>query len=346
MKKSLQVNKRRTLFGVVRLLIILVFLGLIAASAFILVNIKPLSTAPDIPGKMIHVSSGMSSGNIADLLEEMGLIHNSFVFRLAVRALGVEQSLQAGYYFLKPQMTLIEIIQHLNTGDILLERVVIPEGFEIEQIAKTLEAHGLVDSVCFEELAFNGEIIFGEDMPYDLPIKSLEGYLFPDTYFFSIGQTEESIIKQMVRRFAEIIDGEIMPLMKDSNLTLHELITLASIVEKEIMVDEERALAASVYLNRLEINMPLQADPTVRYVTVEKRPQVLYRDLEIESPYNTYRNLGLPPGPIASPGLASILAVLNPEETDYLFFISKRDGTHKFTRTYAEHLDARRMLGY
>jgi UPF0755 protein len=121
---------------------------------------------------------------------------------------------------------------------------------------------------------------------------------------------------------------------------------LASIVEREVMVDEERPIVASVYLNRLAIDMPLQADPTVRYVTAEERPQVLYRDLEIESPYNTYRHRGLPPGPIGSPGLASMLAVLNPAETDYFFFVSRRDGTHEFTKTYNEHLTARRLLGY
>jgi len=346
MKRNLQVNKKRTGLILVRFLFILAFFSIIATSVFVYFNAKPLTEEPGVPGKMIMISSGMSTGHIGDLLEKEGLIQNSFVFKFVVRALEVEHSLQAGYYFLRPQMSLVEIINHLNTGDILLKRVVIPEGFEIEQIAKTLADHGLADEVHFKRLAFNGSLIFGEDMPHDLPIDSLEGYLFPDTYFFSLSQTEESIIRQMIQRFTNVVTNEVLPLLSDSSFTLHELVTLASIVEKEIMVAEERALAASVYLNRLDINMPLQADPTVRYVTEEKRPQVLYKDLDIDSPYNTYRNLGLPPGPIASPGLASMLAVLNPKETDYLFFVSRRDGTHEFTRTYTEHLEARRLLGY
>ena len=150
----------------------------------------------------------------------------------------------------------------------------------------------------------------------------------------------------MVSRFVQVAEEEVVPLLEESGLTLHEVVTLASIVEREIMVHEERAIVASVSLNRLAVDMPLQADPNVRYVTEEERPIVLYRDLEIDSPYNTYRYRGLPPGPIASPGLASMLAVLNPAETNYFFFVSRRDGTNEFTETYSEHLKARRALGY
>jgi len=149
-----------------------------------------------------------------------------------------------------------------------------------------------------------------------------------------------------VGRFVEMVSPVVQDRSEDINLSLHEIVTLASIVEREVMSEHERAIVASVYLNRLAINMPLQADPTVRYVMTEERSRVLYRDLEIDSPYNTYKYNGLPPGPIASPGLASIIAVLEPADTDYLFFVSRGDGTHQFSRTFDEHVRARRQLGY
>jgi UPF0755 protein len=204
----------------------------------------------------------------------------------------------------------------------------------------------LVDYNKFMELALDASKVFGDSPPLEIPIASLEGYLFPDTYRISYGQTEAEIIRQMVGRFSEVVLPAVEGMVGRWGLGLHEIITLASIVEREVMVDWERPLVASVFLNRLRINMPLQADPTVRYVMREDRSRVLYRDLEIDSPYNTYQNSGLPPGPIASPGLASIMAVLEPADTDYYYFVARGDGTHQFSRTFAEHVQARQQLGY
>ncbi|MGB3971436.1 MAG: endolytic transglycosylase MltG, partial [Limnochordia bacterium] len=159
-------------------------------------------------------------------------------------------------------------------------------------------------------------------------------------------QSEEAIIRQMVSRFVDVVISKVDLSLLDDKYTLHEVITLASIVEKEVIYDFERPLVAAVYHNRLNIGMRLQADPTVRYVMTENRSRVLYSDLEIDSPYNTYRYDGLPPGPIASPGLKSILAVLEPADVDYLYFVAKPDGTHQFSRTFEEHVAARRALGY
>jgi len=150
----------------------------------------------------------------------------------------------------------------------------------------------------------------------------------------------------MVNRFVEVVIPNVDLSLLDDKYTLHEVITLASIVEKEVIYNFERPLVAAVYLNRLKLNMRLQADPTVRYVMTENRSRVLYSDLEIDSPYNTYRYDGLPPGPIASPGLKSIMAVLEPADVDYLYFVAKNDGTHVFSRTFEEHVAARRALGY
>ncbi len=350
MPESSQAHVKRTQLNMVRFLFLLALLGaftaIIALTAAVQVANRPLSDDPEALAKVVRIPQGLPAWDIIYLLEEEGIIANPDLFRLIVWLEGAEQHLQAGSYLLSPQMTPLEIIEHLRTGRVQTERVVIPEGFEIKQIADALAERGLVDRERFIELASDAHLVFGESLPLDLPIPSLEGYLYPDTYHFNEGQTEEDIIGQMVDRFIAVTEAEILPLLENSEFTLHEVVTLASIVEREIMVDHERPVVASVYLNRLAIDMPLQADPTVRYVTPEERPQVLYRDLEIDSPYNTYRYRGLPPGPIASPGLASMLAVLEPAETDYFFFVSRRDGTHEFTRTYDEHLRARRTLGY
>ncbi len=347
MPESLPANMKRTCFGMVRFLFSLVVYGITLGIIFVMiVGNRPVSTDPDATVKIIRIPNGMSANQIIRLLDEEGLVFDPTLFRVVVKIERAEQSLQAGTYLLGPQMTPLEIIEHLRMGRVQMQRVVIPEGFEIKQIANVLSKEGLVDIVRFLELANDAKLVFGEDLPFELPITSLEGYLYPDTYYFHQGQSEKDILVQMVNRFLEIFEAEIASLLGESDFSLHELVTLASIVEREIAVDHERPVVASVYLNRLAIDMPLQADPTVRYVTPEDRPQVLYRDLEIDSPYNTYRYRGLPPGPIASPGLASMLAVLNPAQTDYYFFVSRRDGTHEFTRTYNDHLRARRTLGF
>lgn len=347
MPESLPANLKRTGFGMVRFLFLLLLLGtMISPIALMIWGNRPLSSDPEAPSKVVRIPQGMPAKQIALFLNEEEIIADPTAFRLLLKVEGAEQSLQAGSYLLNPKMKPLEIIDYLRSGRVELERVVIPEGYEIKQIADVLADKGLADRERFIELASNAALVFGENMPLDLPIASLEGYLYPDTYHFPEEVTEEELIRHMVERFITVTKAEIVPLLDESVFSLHEVTTLASIVEREIMVDHERAIVASVYLNRLAISMPLQADPTVRYVTPEDRPQVLYRDLEIDSPYNTYRNQGLPPGPIASPGLASMLAVLNPAETDFFFFVSKRDGTHEFTETYNDHLRARRTLGY
>jgi UPF0755 protein len=346
MPDGMQAASERTESGVVRFLFLSMILCCAALAVFFVWSNQPLSSGENALSKVVRIEQGMGTRQIAELLQEEGIIANPTLFGLLVKLERAEHHLQAGAYLLSPAMRPLEIIDQIRSGRVQTVPVVIPEGFEIKQIAALLAEKGLADRDRFMELAFNAHLVFGEDLPVELPIASLEGYLFPDTYHFTEGQTEEELIGQMVSRFVQVTEDEIIPLLADSEFTLHEVVTLASIVEREIMVDEERPIVASVYLNRLEVDMPLQADPTVRYVTEEERPVVLYRDLEIDSPYNTYRFRGLPPGPIASPGLASMLAVLNPADTNYFFFVSRRDGTHEFTETYNEHLRARRQFGY
>jgi len=346
MPDAVQATSKRTEGGMVRFLFLFIMLCCAVVAAFFVVSNQPLSREDNALSKVVRIEQGMGTRQIAQLLEREGIIANARAFALLAKVEGAEHELKAGAYLLSPAMRPLEIIEQIRSGRVQTVRVVIPEGFEIKQIAALLAEHGLADRERFMELAFNAQLVFGDKLPLELPIPSLEGYLFPDTYYFTEGQTEEELIGQMVSRFVQVTQEHIMPLLAESQFTLHEVVTLASIVEREIMVNEERPIVASVYLNRLAVDMPLQADPTVRYVTEEERPVVLYRDLEIDSPYNTYRYRGLPPGPIASPGLASMLAVLHPAETNYFFFVSRRDGTHEFTETYSEHLRARRMYGY
>jgi len=337
---------RRAANYVARFLFYGLLAGIVTFSGLMLWAQQPASRDPAAPAVYVEIPSGAGAALIAQQLESAGIVRDQQLFRLLLWVRGAETSLRAGRYQLQPSQHPMEIITVLEEGRSVAEQVVIPEGYSIEDIAARLAALGLVDKQRFIQVARDGALAYGGEVPFDLPVATLEGYLFPDTYQFHKGQSEESIVRQMTQRFRQVVERYVEPYLDTTALHLHEVITLASIVEKEIRYDFERRKVAGVYLNRLDIDMPLQADPTVRYVMEEDRTRVLYRDLEIESPYNTYRNRGLPPGPIASPGLASILAVLNPADVDYFFFVARGDGTHQFSRTFEEHVRARRELGY
>jgi UPF0755 protein len=319
--------------------------GQVALAVVVLLAHQPASRRDSLD-RIVEIPLGTPAGRISRMLEEQGLIRSAFIFDIMLKITNRDSQLKAGEYLLNPAMNTMEVIQKLNEGTIVTHRIMIPEGYELKQIAAVLAREGLVDPERFLMLAQNAELVFGEQFPVELPIPSLEGYLFPDTYHFAKEQSEEAIIRQMVSRFVDVVISKVDLSLLDDKYTLHEVITLASIVEKEVIYDFERPLVAAVYLNRLKLNMRLQADPTVRYVMTENRSRVLYSDLEIDSPYNTYRYDGLPPGPIASPGLKSIMAVLEPADVDYLYFVAKNDGTHVFSRTFEEHVAARRALGY
>ena len=349
MRPKLSAKTKRTVLLVVRFLlvtaVVIVMAGQIALAVVVLLAHQPASRT-DTLDRIVEIPAGMPAGKIAQMLKEQGLIRNTLVFGIMLRITDRDGQLKAGEYLLNPAMSTMEVIQKLNAGTIVTHRIVIPEGYELKQIAADLAKEGLVDPERFLRLAFNAELVLDDNPPFELPIPSLEGYLFPDTYHFAKEQSEEAIIRQMVSRFVDVVISKVDLSLLDDKYTLHEVITLASIVEKEVIYDFERPLVAAVYHNRLNIGMRLQADPTVRYVMTENRSRVLYSDLEIDSPYNTYRYDGLPPGPIASPGLKSIMAVLEPADVDYLYFVAKNDWTHVFSRTFEEHVAARRALGY
>lgn len=300
--------------------------------------------------KQITINPGMSANAVADMLEQNGIIKNGFVFSYYLKLKDEGTRFQAGMYELSPGMENDAIIAKLNAGDTVAEetiRFTIPEGFTLLQIAEKLSSEGIVDKAKFLELAEKdqawGDAEAVRDIPEEADLhKRLEGYLFPETYEMKKESTEEDIMIRMLTETDRKLGGlpdDWQTVLESSGKTLHDILTIASLVEREVVVDEERAIVAGVIYNRLAYPMRLQIDATVQYALDAPKQRLSLADLEIDSPYNTYKIDGLPPGPIASPSLASIQAALYPADTDYLFYVTKKDGsqTHLFAKTFEEH---------
>ncbi|MCL5074574.1 MAG: endolytic transglycosylase MltG [Chloroflexi bacterium] len=291
------------------------------------------------------VKEGETAAAIAENLESQGLIKNRWLFRLMVKVRGVENRLEAGDYELRANMTVNEIIDRLQRGRYVGSLITFPEGWRALEMADAVERRGISSRGDFMRIVTDGR--FEADFLASRPKNaSLEGYLFPDTYRIPPNITPEQLVQAMLDNFGRHFTPMMRQQAADMGLTIHQVITLASIVEREARMPSERATIASVYLNRLKRGMLLQADPTVQYALVKGsstergsywKKALLYKDLEVDSPYNTYRYGGLPPGPICNPGLAAIKAVLEPAQTDYLYFVAKEDGSHIFARTLEEH---------
>lgn len=322
---------------------LLLIIVLLAAGVFYY-----FSTATDkSDGNLIEleIPAGSSTIAIAGILADNQLIHNELFFRYQVKRQGLDYELKAGTYELSKDMNLKMIIDILVAGNEKIEsvRFTIPEGYNIVQIATKLADEGLVDRDRFIQLAKDGDFdySFVEAIPANQDIKyKLEGYLFPETYEIKVGATEEEIIEKMLDQFAKEWKPEWDTVIIERNLTVHEVVTLASIVEREIIVDFERPIAAGVFTKRLNESWRLESCATVQYVLGKQKSQILDSDMAIDDPYNTYVNKGLPPGAIGSPGRATLEAALYPENNPYYFFVTKKDGTntHYFSKTYEEHL--------
>lgn len=282
--------------------------------------------------KIITIKEGMRLKEISGMLEKDGLIKNSTVFILWAKIKGCSRMIKAGEYRLNPSMSAGRIMEMLTRGEIVAHVVTIPEGYTIEQIADVLSSRGIIDREKFLKYTDQN----GVEKNYGLEGPGLEGYLYPDTYQFALGLNARSIVDNMIRRFKEIITP-FRVRIAESGMSLHEIITLASIVEKETGKADERPLIASVFLNRLRRNMRLESDPTVIYGIKNFSGNLKKTDLTTYSPYNTYVIRGLPPGPIANPGLDSIKAVLFPARTKFLYFVSKNDGSHFFSDNLRDH---------
>lgn len=274
--------------------------------------------------------------DVRQALASAAVIRDDPRFGLLLRLTGIAGHLRAGEYVFQPGVRPINVVADLKEGRVVYHPVTIPEGWELARITEFLVAAGWVDYVRFSRLAADSGFI----SRFDINASSLEGYLFPDTYYLSRGAQDESdILTMMVNRFLKVYDALAVK-TAIRGVSRHQVVTLASIVEKETGRDDERPLVARVFLNRLEKKMPLQADPTVIYGLDGFSGSLTRQDLQTPTPYNTYTTRGLPPGPICSPGEAALAAVLNPATGNYLYFVSRNDGTHQFSETLAEHNQA------
>jgi UPF0755 protein len=306
------------------------------------------TSASDDPTVVLFaINPGETAATIAPRLQREGLITDAQLFLWLVRYRGVDVHLEAGDYELRPNMTMEEIVDTLQHGRLAEVSVTIPEGRRVEEIAALLEEQGSVDAEVFMALVDAGGFAYDFlfDRPEDAP-SSLEGFLFPETYRIPVDYDATQLIDLMLSTFGERFSSQMRQMAADKGMTIYEVVTLASIVEREAVMVEERPIIASVYLNRLEQDMYLQSDPTVQYALGYqeetgqwwKIPMSLEEDTQFDSPYNSYLYPGLPPGPICCPGLGSLQAVLEPAQTTYLFFFSRFDGSHAFAETYEEHL--------
>ncbi len=290
--------------------------------------------------KMVVVRRGMGVREIADLLASEEIIPSANQFLLLSRLLGLEGRLQAGKYALETGSRPLEVARRLSRGGVVSQMVTIPEGLSIRQTAALLTEESGVDAERFLALANDAETA----RQYGITGESLEGYLFPDTYGLYWSMPAREVIEVMVGRFLQVYDADMARRARQLGLSRHEVITLASLIEEEARMDEERPLISAVYHNRLKARMLLQCDPTVIYALGGKTTPLTRDDLLVDSPYNTYRHPGLPPGPISSPGRASILAALSPAGVDYLYFVANGDGSHHFSHTSREHINAVRRI--
>lgn len=335
--------------GFLLALAVVVVLGVCAVGVVAPKMQQRLLQAPDASAGsefvLVEVRKGAGAASIAEELAKKTLIRNARAFLRMLRHNGWEGKLKPGLYKIAPGKHAEEIARQIVDHNTWKIKVTIPEGLTLRQIAERIEAAGKAEGG--QWLPKSGEVKAVASAAYlkkvtgiEIPTKYAEGYLFPDTYFFPAGASSYEIVARMfeelARRFAARHRNEI----RQSKLSLHELVTLASIVEREAEVDRERPLIAQVFINRLDIGMKLESCATVQYALPRHKSRLLFADLKVQSPYNTYIHKGLPPGPICSPGEASLLAVLRPQETDALYFVSRGDGTHRFSRTFGEHESA------
>ncbi len=291
----------------------------------------------DTKNVVVEISRGMGLREIANKLEQSGVVKSDKIFILSVVLRGNQKRLQAGEYEFRAGQSLSDVIEKIVRGDVIVRKITIPEGLNVYQIGDLLETRGLISREEFIEEATRPDLateLIGK------PLSSLEGYLFPETYYYKKGVTAEELIDKMTSRFKEVWDS-LKTVRDEVGLTDEEIVTLASIIEKETGEPAERHMISEVFHNRLKRGMRLESDPTVIYALGDDFDGDLTREqLKVTSNYNTYLISGLPPGPIANPGKASLEAALNPTDFNYLYFVSKGEGRHEFSTNYRDHLKA------
>ena len=331
-------SRKKKKVGIVKWFILLFLVGGFGLLSWWSWAIKPYSTSGN--SVKITIAPGMTAGQLAEQLQDRHLIRSVWVFKYLARARQDDFKLYVGDYQLAPSMAPSEIINRLIYGSVALDTnmVTIPEGYSTEQIIDLLVQKGIGSKEDYTK------VVTEEEFPYpflrDAPkgIHRLEGYLFPDTYDISVRTAPHSVIEMLLQRFVKELTPEVQTQLNTMKLTVAQWVTLGSLIEKEAVKEEDRPLIASVLMNRLKINQPLQIDATIQFLFGAPKPKLSYEDLQIPSPYNTYLHAGFPPGPIANPGHASLEAVLYPAQTEFRYYVAKKDGYHVFAKTYAEHL--------
>lgn len=282
---------------------------------------------------IITVPQGASLKSVAGLLEGHRLIRNKIAFVWLAKVAGFERRISPGEYALHSEMTPYAILDKLVRGDVVQHAVTIPEGFSLAQVADLLANKQLLDRENFLRTVHDQAFIRG----LGLHVNSLEGYVFPDTYYWTRPVSPETVIRSCLARLHETITPQFQKRAKELGMSIHEVLTLASVIEKETGKPSERPLISGVFHNRLKQDIPLQSDPTVIYALDQFNGDLTKKDLRVDHAYNTYRVKGLPPGPIANPGRAAIEAALYPARTNFLYFVSRNDGSHQFSATLDEH---------
>jgi UPF0755 protein len=323
-----------TLRLILIILIAIVALAGVAGYQMIRWAEAPLFSESDHPpSKTVVIPEGAAFQQVATMLEQEQLIKSRSAFLWLGKSQEAERKIRPGEYEFNPAMAPAEILSKLLAGRVVLHAITIPEGYTITQIADVLDEHRITNRAEFVQLAFDKPFIKTLGISAD----TAEGYLYPDTYRFARPTAAKDVMKTMVEQLEHIMTQEWQARAQDIHLTVHEVLTLASVIEKETGAGDERPHISSVFHNRLKKRIPLQSDPTVIYGLQNFDGNLHKKDLSNPSPYNTYRWAGLPPGPIANPGAQSIRAALYPVPSAYLYFVSKNDGTHQFSATLVEH---------
>ena len=281
--------------------------------------------------QLVRIDKGMNARQIGDLLEERGLVRKAWAFSWNARVSGLARQLEAGRYPLSGAMTGSEILESLRKAPLEMARVTVPEGLTLGETASLLQERGLADSARFASLATDLEMVGKQGVKAG----SLEGYLFPETYFFGKGVSEKEIIDRMVSEFFSAVDDPLMARLDSLEMSLHEAVILASIIEGEARVDSERPIISSIFHRRLKLRRRLESCATVEYALGFHKERLSNEDLRVKSPFNTYLHEGLPPGPIGNPGRASLTATLYPADTEYLYFVA-RGRRHPFLQPHQQ----------
>lgn len=322
-------KKRLLIISIVICASVLACIGL-AADLWLYAN-KPVSANAE--KIVVHLKPGQSFAKTTNILEEKGLINSPFRFNLISRFRGYDKKVQAGEYLLSESMTPLHILEKMTKGEVKLYKLTIPEGLNIYQIAELASAGNFAEKSEFIEMATDKAYIREKGIEAD----TFEGYLFPDTYFFPRGTTVKKIIETMVDRFKAVFNPQWKEQARRIGFTPHQVVILASIIEKETGDPSERPVISSVFHNRLKKKMRLESDPTVIYGIENFDGNLTRKHLTTRTPYNTYKIRGLPAGPIANPGMESLKAALFPAKTPYIYFVSKKDRTHQFSTNLKDH---------